>query len=262
MLGSAPHKGTFVTGEGRGLATPLVAGTVTESLSSVGRGAKFDGNAVGHGMTTGIVPHFNAVSAIVVVKLTALAADLQYYEIIAQGSTFANETAFTFNLRQSGSGNSKTNLLLFNKHSGTIRGIASVAGLTSDDLKVGSVAVYGFSYDGLNGAIYIDGFPISMQAPSPGQIAISNITSTYPLTLGSGSNQTSSSRSWNGDIYGAIIAHDQYWTDAQHAQLASDPFGPVTMADDYPAWMPVPVSSIPFPPLFHRDVESRTRLRM
>jgi len=132
----------------------------------------------------------------------------------------------------------------------------SFDGVHAASMVDGTWHLFSVSRKGTLHSLYRDGILVATRTVTARNIFY-NSTTTH-LQLG---RYATGALGFRGQIAMAMAAN-RAWSSTEHALLAQDPFGPFRMADDYPAWMPVPVSSIPFPPLFHRDVESRTRLRM
>ena len=199
------------------------------------------------------LPNFGAMTVVVVMELNALVFTNYYEQYVTQGSN-ANDSNFAFGFRHS-----KRRLFL-DSHEGangrhTENDVPSAAVTTHTPHVIAARRDANSNVD-----LYWDGILLpTTGTPTTGTPG----TSTAKLRVGAGTGTSSSSR---GVIFGDRIFGVALWprrlpTEAI-LRVTDDFFEMVTMADDYPAWMPVPVSSIPFPPLFHRDVESRTRLRM
>ena len=199
--------------------SPAVAASIDRQRGSIGAAALFDGGTTAHGYDTGITRSFGAASGFMVVQLPAIAITGSYYTLCGNGSVFANDTNFAFTLRQGGSGDVATEFTLTHKTSTNLEGFVSTDQLTDTDLHVGAYMGVGFSYDGTQGEVYINGKPLG-GAMGFGSSAMP--ASTRNFYLGSHVGGTTA-RTFNGSIAAAIIA-DAYWNDDTHATLGEDWF--------------------------------------
>ena len=175
------------------------------------------------------LPNFGAMTIVVIVEMKSILGTNYYEQYVTQGAVSVNNSNFAVGYRHS-----KHRVFLYSKNGASFVWLESDLPSGSDTLNTPHVLA-ALRDANSNADCYWDGLLLphtSMSTGTPG-------TSTAKLRIGSGTASTAGNRGvFSGNrVLGVALWPRRLSTEAIR-RVTDDFFAMVTMADDYPAWMP------------------------